>query len=304
MATATTHETMTAKIVEKLTNLSTSPEAWTKPWMAVSGMPYNGASKHKYTGINTFMLLLSGYGDPRWFTFNQAKGLGGSVRKGEKGWPVCYSTMLESKTQVDSAGNPKKFPLLKHYTVFNATQIEWAKPLPELVKSTGTELAHAQALKALDAFSKVATVKFGQGQASYAPMTDEIRMPSASTFTDEASFWAIFFHETTHWTGSATRLNRNLLNTFGSEAYAQEELVAELGSVFLCAEFGIDSYLQHPQYIASWLKKLAGDPKYIFEASKLASKAAQYLLPVFGATVKPANSNEETAETVTDHHAN
>lgn len=299
MATSTTHEAMTTKIVEKLLALQNSTEAWTKPWISVSGMPYNGASKHKYTGINTFILLLSGYGDPRWFTFNQAKALGGCVRKGEKGWPVCYSTMLESKTQVDSAGNPKKFPLLKHYTVFNATQIEWQKPLPELVKNTGTELAHESATKALAAFSKVATVQYAQGRACYSLEKDEIQMPSVSTFKDEVSFWAIFFHEATHWAGASNRLNRNLRNTFGSEAYAQEELIAELGSVFLCAEFGLDSYLQHPHYIAGWLKKLADDPKYIFEASKLASKAVQYLLPIFGVN-PPSNTNEET-EMVAEH---
>jgi len=122
-----------------------------------------------------------------------------------------------------------------------------------------------------------AEIRYGKDRAFYALSKDIINLPDAEAFTDAGSFYATALHELGHWTGHNTRLDRQLGNGFGSEAYAEEELVAELTAAFLCAELGIDGKLQHPEYIASWIKVLKNDKQAIFKASSKATKAADYL---------------------------
>ena len=83
-----------------------------------------------------------------------------------------------------------------------------------------------------------------------------------------------------------SRLDRKLLNSFGSKDYAREELVAEMGCAFLCAALGIVPSVRHADYLGSWLAVLREDNRAIFRAASLASKAAEWLLAVTARRVR------------------
>lgn len=256
-------------------SLEAGPEAWVKPWkdMGRGGLPRNGKTGRKYSGVNVWLLALSGYGDSRWFTFNQAKEMGASVRKGEKGTKIVFWTFLPQKENGVETG--KKIPMLRVFTVFNAEQIEGlptTEPVPEVNPAVGFEKA-AQVVAALGA-----TVLHGGDVACYNTSTDAIRLPDAHQFNNLAHYWATNLHEHAHWTGHSSRLDRQLANRFGSDAYAMEELVAEITSAFTCAALGIEGEMSHPGYIAAWLKILKGDKHAVFSAARAAQKAADFIL--------------------------
>lgn len=283
--TTDNYQTVTDAIVAALEK-GVAP--WVCPWDKAAGLPHNGASGHVYSGINMMLCWAAGFGDPRWFTFNQVGDYGKShVRKGSKGtkivfWKFIDQTMKDSNGQpvLDSDGKEqmKRLPLLKVFTVFNYEQVEWdTEHMPK-----GTELkdidptaacADAQAL--LDATG--AKVTAGGGHACYIPSEDRIEMPLAGTFDSADSFWSTQLHELVHWTGAPTRCGRDLTGRFGASAYAMEELIAEMGAAFLCADLGIQGKLQHESYIASWLKVLRGDKYAVFSAASRAKEAAQWL---------------------------
>ena len=168
--------------------------------------------------------------------------------------------------------------MLREYTVFNVDQCE---NLPESVRAARpTRVRNPDTRDALaDEFlqSIGADIREGHGEAYYAPTDDFISMPSFEAFKGADHFYNVVFHELTHWTGHASRLDRDLKNRFGSRCYAAEELVAELGAAFLCAEFGFDGDVRSAGYIATWIDLLKADPRAFFTACSKASKAADYL---------------------------
>jgi antirestriction protein ArdC len=256
---------------------------WVKPWSATPGqnLPQNAITDRPYSGCNVILLWLArnrGWVTPRFLTFKQAIETGGNVRKGEHGTKVYFVKQLQIKDSDREDADTRLVPMLREYTVFNIDQCE---NLPDSVKAgkpirvrnpdTRDTLADEFLL------STGADIREGHGEAYYVPSRDFISMPAFEAFKGADHFYNVVFHELTHWTGHKSRLDRDLKNRFGSRDYAAEELVAELGAAFLCAEFSFDGDVRNAGYIASWIELLKADKRAFFTACSKASKAADYL---------------------------
>jgi antirestriction protein ArdC len=257
---------------------------WVKPWSASPGAntPCNAVSNRPYSGCNVVLLWMAqaaGYRTPRFLTFKQALELGGNVRRGERGTKVYFVKQLRVRDQdADENVSARLIPMMREYTVFNVDQCDGlpdsvvtGKPVRVRNPDIRDELA--------DAFlrSTGADIREGYGEAYYVPSRDFISMPAFAGFKGADHFYNVVFHELTHWTGHKSRLDRDLKNRFGSRDYAAEELIAELGAAFLCAEFGFDGDLRHAGYITHWIELLKADKRAFFTACSQASKAADYL---------------------------
>jgi antirestriction protein ArdC len=266
-----------------LAELETGAAPWIKPWAATPGanVPCNAVSNRPYSGCNVILLWMAGaagYRAPRFLTFKQALEFGGHVRKGERGAKIYFVKQLEVQEDADGNSHTRLVPMMREYTVFNVDQCDGlpgrvaaGKPMRSRNPDTRDELA--------DEFlrSTRADVREGHGEAFYVPSHDFISMPAFGAFKSADHFYGTVFHELTHWTAHASRLDRDLKNRFGSREYAAEELVAELGAAFLCAEFGFDGDLRHAGYIEHWIELLKTDKRAFFTACSQASKAADYL---------------------------
>jgi antirestriction protein ArdC len=263
-------QTITDNVIKAL-EAGTAP--WVKPWHS-NGVdaPYNPIAKRYYNGINFLQLSMYPASTNYWVTYKQAQSVGAQVRKGSVGVPVVYFSPLEVTDKV--TGDSKKIPMLKHYTVFNADQVEGLElPAP-------AERNEIDQIEACEQFIKEqnALIKFGGNRAFYTRDMDYIQLPDRTQFKSSADYYATLLHEITHWTGHASRLNREFGKRFGDQAYAFEELVAELGSAMLCAHLKIDGQLQHASYIDNWLKVLKSDSKNILKAGALAQKVLDYTI--------------------------
>lgn len=199
------------------------------------------------------------------------------MKKGEKSTMVIFwkQHRIQETNTKSGEQEEKKIPFLRAYAVFNAEQCDGLALQPKAEEIT-RELKY-QPAEAL--FVKHAVdVRHGGDQAFFSPSLDFIQMPRIEAFESEEHYWGVKLHELTHWTGHKSRLDRDLVNRFGSEAYAAEELVAEMGSAFLSAKFGIEGHLRHPEYIGHWLKVLKDDKRAVFKASSLAQAAADFVL--------------------------
>lgn len=271
------YQTVTDSIIAAL---ETGVKPWVCPWRrtpGISGLPSNYATGTAYSGMNIMLLwcsaLKQGFCDSRWMTYKQAKAVDGQVRKGEQGTTAIFYTTLEKE---NDNGETDYIPMLKTFTVFNVEQIDGLPLNDEAVfpAETFEPLPRAEAL-----FHSSGATIIEKGQnAFFTPLTDEIRLPERYLFIDAANFYATGLHELVHWSGAKSRLNREMKGKFGSEGYAFEELIAELGSAFLMADLGIVGAVQHESYIASWLKALRNDKRYIFKAASAASTAHRYLM--------------------------
>ena len=238
-----------------------------------------------YRGVNVLMLWASamekGYGSPIWMTYRQAAELGGQVRKGEKGSLVVYAASV-TKTVTDDKGEAeeKEIPFMKGYTVFNVEQIDG---LPGHYYATAPPATNGIArLDAADRFFAAtdATIRHGGSQAFYSPGQDLVQMPPMPSFHSQEGYYATLAHEMTHWTRHTSRLDRDFgRQRFGDAGYAMEELVAEIGAAYLCADLGItpETREDHAAYIGSWLKVLRDDKRAIFTAASHADRAADHL---------------------------
>jgi antirestriction protein ArdC len=264
---------------------------WHRP--KSNGMPYNPARKGGYKGCNVLALWLAeqyrGYTTSNWATYKQWATLGAQVKKGEKATSVVFYKPLEvadrNKPEVEDADPTKTIVLAREYHVFNADQVDNWTP-PEMVKPIVAN--PAAPLPHVDLFVKNtgADVRTGEPRAYYVPSRDFINMPDRSLFTGSPTstptetYYSTLLHELSHWTGAPNRLNRDKMGArFGNEQYAAEELVAELGAAFLCAELGIanDPRPDHAQYIQNWLTVLKNDPRAIFVAASKAQAVVTYL---------------------------
>jgi antirestriction protein ArdC len=226
--------------------------------------------------------VVKGYACPLWLTFKQALELGGHVKKGETGELVVYADRI-TRTETDAKGAEveREIPFLKGYTVFNAEQCE-DLPAHYTAKAEPPALTPLQRCDAADRFFAAtgAEIRHGGTRAYYAEGPDYVQMPPFETFRDAEGFAATLAHELTHWTKHDKRLARDMGRVrYGDEGYAREELVAELGAAFLCADLGITPEVRedHAAYIASWLKVLKDDKRFVFSAASHAQRAADYL---------------------------
>lgn len=266
---------------------------WVMPWTPTLRVPSNAHSGKAYRGVNVLLLWMAaeqaGYGDSRWLTFKQALDLGGHVKKGEKGTRIVFWQFNErEETNEDGAIETRKSAWCRFYTVFNVSQCE-GLGLPGVEGPRGepgvAERVAAQA---------GARVLYGQSRACFWPDRDVIGMPERERFEAAEAFEATLLHELTHWTGHKSRLAREFGKRFGDQAYAFEELVAELGSAFLCAELGVEGRLQHAEYLGQWAAVLKADRRAIFTAARLAQQASEYLL-ARGEASEDAEESEDAA---------
>jgi antirestriction protein ArdC len=241
-----------------------------------------------YSGINVLLLwseaMTRGYASSTWMTFRQAVELGACVRKGETGSMVVYANRI-SRTETDSAGQEveRDIPFLKAYTVFNVEQIDGLAEncgvaVDDVIVDQVDRITHADAFFAATG----AIVRHGGDKAFYAAGPDIIQMPPIETFRDVESYYATLAHEEIHWVGATHRLNRDLSRYAKDRTErAREELIAELGAVFLCADLGIVPELEprpdHASYLASWLEVLKNDKRFIVQAAAQAQRAVAYL---------------------------
>jgi antirestriction protein ArdC len=262
---------------------------WVCPWQGSDAdmAPANLGTRRPYRGVNVLLLnmqaMLRGYGSNRWLTYQQARGLGAQVRKGETDTSIVFFKMHELG-QVGSAppaadAERRVVPLLRTFTVFNAAQIDGLPPalVEPVAEPCSVWDASAAADRILD--DSGARIRHGGARAFYLVSEDLIQLPPHSAFANAGDYYATALHELTHWTGHPDRCNRLLGRRHGIDAYAFEELIAEMGAAFLTNHCRLPGRLQHASYIASWLTALRGDKRLIFTAASQAQKAADYLLP-------------------------
>ncbi len=258
------------------------------PWNRPAGSikrPKNIASSQRYRGINVVTLwveaLIRGYSIPVFGTYKQWQEAGCQVRKGEKASLVVFYKEYEVDAAPEKDGDDGKRWVAKGYWVFNAEQVDGYE-MPEVAEVSAIE-RNAR----VDAFIAAtgADIRHGGQSAHYDPKADRIQMPDGGLFTGTdtsdatEAYYSTLLHETCHWTGHKSRLDRDLGMRFGKESYAAEELIAELGAAFLCADLSVTPSLRddHAQYIDHWLKIMKVDKKAIFTAAARANKALEYL---------------------------
>ena len=262
---------------------------WRKPWNPENlsaGIRLPLRCNHvPYSGINIVMLWSTaaqkGYSSPYWMTYKQANDMKAHVRKGEKGTQIVYADRFDvDEVKEDGTTETRNIPFLKLYTVFNASQLEGLPDayaqLPEPPK-INPEIRSPE----IDEFFNRTQAKIFPGRnAAYFQSFDYIEMPPFESFNSAAAYYSTLAHEMAHWTKHPSRLNRNFNSgVWGDEAYAKEELVAELAASFLGADLGFEPVTkdEHTAYIQSWLKILKGDSRFIVQAASQAQKAVEYL---------------------------
>jgi antirestriction protein ArdC len=291
---------VTAQIIA---DLEKGVRPWTRPWNAEHAagritrpLRHNG---QPYSGINILMLwtaaLAQNFAAPIWMTFRQARELGGFVRKGEKGSPVVYASTV-TRTEVDDETGEeaeRDIPFMKAYTVFNVEQIDGLPPLyyakAEPRFDPPARIQHAESFFA----ATRADIRHGGNRAYYAVAPDYVQMPPFEAFRDAESYYATLAHECCHLTRHPSRLDRDFgRQRWGDEGYAMEELVAELGAAFLCAdlELALSPREDHSAYLASWLEVLKNDKRAIFTAAAHAQRAVDFLHGL-----QPATAQAEAA---------
>ena len=269
--------------------LEAGTKPWIKPWDdAKCGgpqAPVNPTTGARYHGINVLILGMSllafTTGDPRWCSFMQAKDKGWNVKKGAKATTIFFTKKLMVKDTSEDAGqdDEKTVRMLKHYSVFHASQIEG---IPEFQPPTVDEAPWRRPESAeIILQNSGAVIRTGGDRAFYSPSTDHIQLPPDNAFRGPPEFAATALHELGHWTGHSSRLNRDdgMKAKHGSAAYAMEELRAELSSAFIAGELGIPADIpQHASYIAGWLGPLKKDKREIFRAAADAQRIVDMVL--------------------------
>ncbi|MBQ6971354.1 MAG: DUF1738 domain-containing protein [Synergistaceae bacterium] len=269
---------------------------WQKPWREVKReWPVNAATGDSYGWHNAMRLFTRakrmGYTDPRWITYNQAENLGWHVKLGEKGTRIVFCAE-ERKPVKDENGRYVRNPdgtikygvfglrVMRPYFVFNGSQVAGISPYRQTTQEHESPEECEKAERILS--ESGAEITFGGDQAYYDFVNDYIGLPKRFQFSTKADYYATALHELTHWTGHESRLNRGFSVRESREDYAFEELVAEIGSMFVSAETGIDQtqehFENHAAYVGSWIKHIKSDNQAYFRAVRLAEKAAEYIL--------------------------
>jgi len=274
-----------------IADLERGVRPWQKPWSGTNAAPrivrplrHTG---EPYNGMNILLLwdatIYGGFQNATWMTFKQAEDYGAHVRKGEKASLVVYADkIVKTETDIKTGEDMERvIPFMKGYSVFNVEQIEG---LPEkfLLPPPPIEESSPNRLEKVEDFIQHtgAVIRNGGDRAFYSEKSDHVQMPVIDAFTDSESYYGTLTHELTHWTKHESRLNRDFgRKVWGDEGYAKEELVAEIGAAFLCADLGITPEVRkdHAAYIDFWLKELRNDKKLIFTAAAHASRAVEFL---------------------------
>lgn len=298
MRTTELFERITDRIVEAIeAGAGTFRMPWHR-WGEATAQPVNAFSGRPYRGINTLWLWataeLAGHSSGRWATYRQWESAGATVQKGAKGCPILFWKTAANKSRgeegedsdEEKGGAGRARFLARVYYVFNAEQVTGAKLAP-----TRPILSPAERVAAAEDFIAAtgAQIRHGGDQACYVANIDQIWLPRFEQFRDCESYYSVAAHEAVHWTGAKHRLDRDLSGRFGTDGYAIEELVAELGAAFVAAHLGlsVEPRPDHAAYIGSWLRVLRGDPRAILTASAKAQEAVDYLIACSSAEAAP-----------------
>ena len=271
------NEIVTNRILEQL-KAGTVP--WHKPWAGGFQMPRNLVSGKEYRGINVWLLTSAGFASPYWLTYKQAEAKGGNVKKGEKGSLVVLWTTF--KTNDKATGEEKTIPVMRYYTVFNATQCENIEVPVIETRNSGDAIEACE--EVVHGYKNAPKVNHGATSAYYSPKDDAVTLPDPKSFDTMEHYYSTKFHELVHSTGHETRLKRPGIvdfDAFGSHQYSQEELIAEMGAAFLAAHVGMTSQAvsdNSAAYIGNWINKLQNDHKFIVKAASAAQKALDLIL--------------------------
>jgi antirestriction protein ArdC len=256
---------------------------WKKPWSTKIRLPRNMVTGKKYRGINVWLLLASSYASPYWLTFNQARNLGGTIKKGEKSSIVVYWNFKEVDELNENTGDieHKKIPFLKYYRVFNVQQCEGITFPDQPDEDKAGSREEAEAL--VNGYLGSPEIRHGFARASYNPGEDLVKMPNKPDFVNTEEYYSTLFHELVHSTGHASRLNRETMMTpvaFGSKNYAREELIAEMGAAYLCgiSEIGQATIENSAAYIQGWRDTISKDSKLVVLAAAQAQKAVSHII--------------------------
>jgi antirestriction protein ArdC len=264
---------VTQSIIERL-KAGTAP--WIRPWGG-AGLPVNATTNRPYAGVNVLLLWARasrmGFRSDRWLTFRQAQAAGGNVRKGEQG-TTCVKYLIAERKSANPADPVERYPVLTSFTVFNVEQCD-ALPEKLLVEVS----AGPPPVEELEQFFAHIGADVAQGHSAprYQRDADRILMPVLARFAHAEGYYSTLAHQCVQWTGHSSRCSRELSGDYAHDDYPFEALVCEMGSAFLCAQLGLTKNLQHPEFIAQWLEKLAGDKRLIFKAARDARLAVEYL---------------------------
>ena len=290
---------VTDAIVAAIESGAARGKDWRMPWHRRRDpggspmLPVNVARGAAYRGVNTLALWAAaeakGYPGGLWGTYRQWAALGGQVRRGERAATVVFwrfperpgagEEAGEGQDSEDEAEGARRGPWARAYAVFNAAQVDGAT----LPASTAPRLPEAARIAEADAFFAALPgldLRHGGNAAFYSPSTDHVQMPPFGQFREAAGYYGVLAHEASHWTGHHSRLARDLTGRFGGQAYAAEELVAELGAAFALAALGLSAEPRedHARYVAHWLGLLRGDRRAIFTAAGKAQAAADWMI--------------------------
>jgi len=267
------------RITERIVSLlSQGTVPWHKPWHVKTGLPRNLITQKPYRGINVFLLMAMNYESPNWLTLRQANAMGGQIKPGEKSCPVVFWKPMQVKDK--ESGEDRKIPFLRLYHVFNVSQCTGLKNIPPADESAFIQTLPAELVANMP---QRPVIKHGMNAAYYSPTSDVVGMPDSNRFKTADHYHATLFHELVHSTGHEQRLKRASImerNGYGSDPYAKEELIAEMGSAFLCGYAGIEDRTidNSAAYLEGWLKQLKEDKTLIVHAAAQAQKAADFIL--------------------------
>lgn len=273
------YELINNKFIELLEK-GVSP--WRQPWKSRQrGLAKSIITGKRYTGCNFFITNIQPYSSSFWGTYKQIESLGGKVKKGEKGTPIVFYTMLEKEAK--DSKEKESIPFMKYSYIFNLDQVEGI----EKDESNQVEIKEHDAIEICENTIKSFPLGFPKAEndedrAFYIPSKDIINVPLLGLFSSPEEYYHTYFHECIHATGHERRLKREGVTKcsyFGNEVYSKEELIAELGASYMSAHCGIDNDTidNSASYIAGWLKVLKENPRYITQASAKAWQAYKYL---------------------------
>jgi antirestriction protein ArdC len=289
------HKLIAEKLIEELKK-GTSP--FQKPWKDDNGAaftpPLNPTTGKNYRGMNALWLVMQNREDPRWLTLKQASFNHWSVENGARATLISFFKTSDIQPVLDEKGNkipdengkaqtrvvPLEKPFITNAWVFNAEQIRgipaWQEVLEEKqLKQTWTPVGRAENIVK----ASKAMLRHGGNQAYYDPVSDRIQMPKKQQFASAARYYATLLHELGHWTGHNSRMNRLQEDSFAPEAYAREELRAEIASLMIGGEINIGhDFGQHAAYVDSWIKVLQDDPFELYRASADAQKIFDFII--------------------------
>lgn len=295
------YKEVTATVIKQLED---GVPPWVRPWKdgkrrGVGMIPSNLISGRLYSGGNILLLWMAaqqhGWDSLQFCPYLAANKVGGTVRRGEKGIQILFTSHHRKKDE--ATGEERPYTFVKTHTVFHASQLENIpeKYLQPQQREEGVSVPKNE--RAVDFAQKTGiTIRHEGNKAFYSPAQDIVVVPPFSSFKDEEGYHGTVCHELVHATGHEKRLNRQFGKRFGDERYAAEELVAELGSAYLCARLGYKPGFRSASYLASWLKVLKSDNRAIFTAASYAGQASSSLWDkAFPESVEESSEVEKTA---------